>query len=65
MDTKKEEPICYCTGTTESQIKRLVARNITSLEGIVEQTGVTTGCAGCEYDVIQLIEQLTRSENAE
>ena len=58
----KEEPICYCTGTTETQIKKLIAENITTLEGIVEQTGITTGCAGCEYDVVQLINQLAKSE---
>ncbi len=62
METKKEEPICYCTGTTETQIKKLIARKITTLEGIVEQTGITTGCAGCEYDVVQLINQLVKPE---
>lgn len=62
MEHKKEEPICYCTGTTETQIKKLIARNITTLEDIVEQTGITTGCAGCEYDVVQLINQLVKPE---
>jgi bacterioferritin-associated ferredoxin len=54
---KREPPICSCTGTTKAKIQELIANKIDTLEEIINQTGVTTGCAGCEYDVAQFIEQ--------
>lgn len=53
----KEPSICYCTGTTEAKIKALMDSGINTLEAIAYETGATTGCDACEYDVMELIAQ--------
>ena len=60
---QKETPICYCTGTTESKIKDLIAKKINTLERIADMTGATTGCGACEYDILELIKQSTLTED--
>ena len=51
----KEEVICHCTGTTQAKIEALLTNNVDTLEQIVNETGVTTGCGACDYIVLELI----------
>lgn len=53
----KEPPLCYCTGTTAEKILTLIEQGKNSLEEIINATGVTTGCGGCDYEVAKLVEQ--------
>ena len=53
----KEPPLCYCTGTTAVKILDLINQGKNSLEEIINTTGATTGCGGCDYDVAKLVEQ--------
>ncbi len=53
----KEPPLCYCTGTTAAKIMDLIEQGKKSLEEIINTTGVTTGCGGCDYEVAKLVEQ--------
>lgn len=56
----KEDLLCYCTGTTRSKIQQLLNEQMMDLKAIINETGVTTGCAACEYDVTQFVEQALR-----
>lgn len=53
----KEPPLCYCTSTTAVKIQDLIEQGKNSLEEIINTTGVTTGCGGCDYEVAKLVEQ--------
>ena len=57
-----EETICYCTGTTRTKIQELIADKVDTLEAIINETGATTGCASCEYDVAKFIEEQVKSK---
>ena len=48
----KEPPLCYCTRTTAAKILDLIEQGKNSLEEIINTTGVTTGCGGCDYEVL-------------
>lgn len=54
----QEPPLCYCTSTTASKILNLIEQGKNSLEEIINTTGATTGCGGCDYEVAKLIEQI-------
>ncbi len=56
--------ICDCTGTTRAKILQLIARGDDSLERIESITGANTGCAGCESDLLDLLEN-TAKKNAD
>ncbi|MDT4289786.1 (2Fe-2S)-binding protein [Methylomonas sp. MO1] len=47
--------LCYCSGTTEQQIKALLAEGIVDPERISRITGAASGCGGCEFELQQLI----------
>jgi bacterioferritin-associated ferredoxin len=50
--------ICRCSGTTDAQIQRLLARGIDTLEDISQATGAVSGCGGCETDILDLLAQI-------
>jgi NAD(P)H-nitrite reductase large subunit len=54
-DSKKSDVICFCSGTTTAQLKRVVERGVTDLEGVSQATGACSGCGGCEYEVEELL----------
>ncbi|MGZ5052803.1 MAG: (2Fe-2S)-binding protein [Methylobacter sp.] len=47
--------VCYCTGTTKTQIKQLVKNGVRTLEEISHHTGACTGCGGCDVSVMELL----------
>jgi NAD(P)H-nitrite reductase large subunit len=59
----KEPPLCYCTGTTAAKILDLIEQGKNSLEEIINTTGATTGCGGCDYEVAKLVEQELNKKN--
>lgn len=56
----KEPPLCYCTGTTKEKVQALLDEGFSSFEDIVNQTGATTGCGGCDYEVAEFIAEQQR-----
>ncbi|MDX8127884.1 MULTISPECIES: bacterioferritin-associated ferredoxin [Methylomonas] len=56
LDTENEV-ICYCSGTTEQQIKQLLDEGVTDPERISRITGAASGCGGCEFEFQQLISE--------
>ncbi len=49
--------ICPCTGTTVEKVQDLlVSGRASDVDKISRITGACSGCGGCEYDVMKLIE---------
>lgn len=55
------EIMCTCSGTTRGKIINLVVEGL-DLDAISRRTGALSGCAGCEWDVEQLVKLLTEQE---
>lgn len=53
-----EEIICPCSGTRVARLKIRFQDGLRTLEALADATGVCTGCAGCEADVVELITHL-------
>ena len=54
-----DEIMCSCSGTTRSEIQRLFGEGL-DIDAISRRTGALSGCAGCEWDVIQLLKALSQ-----
>ncbi len=52
---RKKNIICPCSGTTRSQIMRLVDKGVVTLEEISHATGACSGCGGCDSDVMTFL----------
>ena len=62
MDEESRDILCPCSGTTRAQIRRHFARGTTDLDGISRATGACSGCGGCEYDVQDWLDKLTKAK---
>ena len=56
-----DEVICPCTGTTRGQVEKLFNEGL-DLDAISRRTGALSGCAGCEWDVAQLLKALSEQQ---
>lgn len=50
-----QDIVCACSGTSLGQIKRLVERGVSDLEGISRATGACSGCGACDTDIAALL----------
>ncbi len=59
------EVLCYCSGTTTGQIKKLLEQGTVDIDRISRITGTLSGCGGCEFDLQALVDshKATTSEN--
>jgi bacterioferritin-associated ferredoxin len=53
-----QQMICFCTGTSKAKIAELVGQGMNTVEQIINETGATTGCGGCDYMLNQFIQEL-------
>lgn len=56
--------ICPCSGTTETQIIKLIQQGVVSLDEISRITGALSGCGGCEYAITTLVAEQKRNNHA-
>lgn len=56
----ENDVICYCSGTTAQQIKKLIDEGVADLERISRITGAASGCGGCEFELQQLLNEHTQ-----
>lgn len=52
------ETICHCMSVTVQDIADAIAKGAKSFEEVVDATGATTGCGGCEDDVKEVVSKL-------
>jgi len=54
-DNRKQDLICGCSGTTQGQLEKLIAKGAKDLETLSRATGACSGCGGCEADIRELL----------
>lgn len=58
-----DEIMCHCSGTKRGNIQSLFEQG-KDLDGISRWTGALTGCGGCEWDIIEFLNELAEQKNA-
>lgn len=56
--TLVDDVICQCSGTTRAKVQNLFEQGL-NIEEISQRTGIVTGCGGCEWDIAELVNELT------
>lgn len=56
--TLVDDVICQCSGTTRAKVQNLFEQGC-NLDDISRRTGVISGCGGCEWDIAELVNELT------
>jgi len=56
-----DEIMCNCSGTTRGHIQSLFKQGM-DLDAISRWTGALTGCGGCEWDVVDFLNELAGQE---
>ncbi len=51
----KDEIICFCSGTSKTQITTLLAKGVDTVEEIAQETGANTGCGSCDILIVELL----------
>ncbi len=49
--------ICFCHRVRLQEIIAAIQSGATTIERIQSDTGASTGCGGCEYDVREILEK--------
>lgn len=57
MANTSDDVICYCSGTTKTQIKQLLEKGVYELEPISRQTGACSGCGACDVTILEFLAQ--------
>lgn len=60
-DDWEDEVMCLCSGTTRGDIVRMFVAGL-DMEAISRKTGALSGCAGCEWDVAELLRELAEQQ---
>jgi nitrite reductase (NADH) large subunit len=49
--------VCFCHRVRLDEIVKAIRGGSTTLEKVQADTAASTGCGGCEYDVIEILEK--------
>jgi NAD(P)H-nitrite reductase large subunit len=60
--TDDERLICFCHNVTAGRIREAIRGGATTHTLIQEKTCASTGCGGCTYDVLEVLQQLIPPE---
>lgn len=55
--------MCPCSGTTRSKIQSLFEQGL-DMDAISRRTGALSGCGGCEWDIVQFMNDLAGQNKA-
>ncbi len=50
-----DQTICFCHAVTRGRLLEVIQAGAISLYSIQEETGASTGCGGCEIDVLEIL----------
>lgn len=48
--------ICFCHAVKLQELVAAIRAGATTIEAIQDETGASTGCGGCEFDVREILE---------
>lgn len=63
-ENNPERTICFCHNVTLGALKSAIAAGAKDLNAIKEKTCASTGCMGCEPDVIAILDQETKAQKS-
>lgn len=58
---QEDDIICPCSGTRRSMIQSLHEQGM-DLDAISRWTGAVSGCGGCEWDIAEILQQLSEQK---
>lgn len=64
MEFQEDDIICPCSGTRLARLRQRFFDGLRTLEALSDATGVCSGCAGCESDVVEIIDGFQRELDA-
>lgn len=64
MEFQEDDIICPCSGTRLARLRQRFLDGLRTLEALSDATGVCSGCAGCESDVVEIIDGFQRELDA-
>lgn len=57
MADDQDLTICFCYNVSRSRIIEAIRAGATTVHDLQVQTSASTGCGGCEFDLLDLLEQ--------
>lgn len=55
--------ICFCHGVSYAEIVAAIQKGAKNLDRIKSDTLASTGCSGCECDVIEILSEVLEQEH--
>ena len=55
-DADSERTVCFCHNVSWAQLVAAIREGSNTLELVKANTCASTGCGGCEFDVIEVLE---------
>jgi NAD(P)H-nitrite reductase large subunit len=56
-DSCDDPTICFCHSVPRSKIIEAIRAGATTIEAIQDATCASTGCGGCEFDLMDILEE--------
>lgn len=60
MEFQEDDIVCPCSGTRLARLRQRFSDGLRTLEELSDATGVCSGCAGCESDVVEILNGFIR-----
>jgi NAD(P)H-nitrite reductase large subunit len=59
-----ERTICFCHEVSHRDLLEAIGKGARTLGELQDQTLASTGCGGCEYDVIEILEAAAEASDS-
>jgi NAD(P)H-nitrite reductase large subunit len=56
----EDRMVCFCHSVRLSELLEAIRKGAGSLQEIRDETLASTGCGGCEFDVLEILEEEKR-----
>lgn len=60
LEREPETTICFCNNVSLGKLLEAIRNGADTLEKIKDVTRASTGCGGCEPEVIEILEAVTK-----
>ncbi|MBY0469587.1 (2Fe-2S)-binding protein [bacterium] len=60
MAEDEERLICFCNNVTYAELVKAIKAGAKTLDDIQRETLASTGCGGCEWEVREILDNITK-----
>lgn len=64
-EAQDEETVCFCHNVPKGRIRAVIRAGGCTLQEIQKETLASTGCGGCQFDVLDLLEEELSKKKSE